>query len=76
VIDAPQVVEIAAQQAAVIHVTVSRDEIRTAMGAGYRELMSAVTAQGMPRPDRGSRTICVRVATRSISRSASRSGRL
>ncbi len=45
-IDPPQVVEAAAQQAAVIHVTVSPGEIRTVMGAAYRELMAWIDAEG------------------------------
>ena len=50
-IDAPQVVETAAQQAAVIHVTASRDQVRTVMGAAYRELMAAIAVQRI-RPGR------------------------
>lgn len=46
-IDTPQIVQTAAQQAAVIHVTIPRDEIQSAMGPGYQELMAAVAGQGV-----------------------------
>ena len=46
-IDTPQLIQCPAQSAAVIHVTIPRDDIRNAMGAGYRELMTALAAQGI-----------------------------
>jgi effector-binding domain-containing protein len=46
--DEPQIVQTVAQQTAVIHVTVPRDQIQKVMGPGYIELVAAVAAQGMP----------------------------
>ncbi len=46
-IEPPQVTESAEQQAAVIHLTIPRAEIRNAMGPGFSELMAAVTEQGI-----------------------------
>ena len=46
-IDKPQIVQTAAQATAVIHLTVPREEIRSVMGPGHRELMAAVAAQGI-----------------------------
>jgi effector-binding domain-containing protein len=46
-IDEPQIVQTAAQQAAVIHVIVPRDKIREVMGPGYSELMESLAAQGV-----------------------------
>ncbi|MBI2824298.1 MAG: GyrI-like domain-containing protein [Planctomycetia bacterium] len=46
-IDPPQIIEIAAQQAAVIHMTVPREEIRTVMGLAVQEVAAAATAQGI-----------------------------
>jgi effector-binding domain-containing protein len=46
-IETPQIVETAAQPAAVIHLTVPRNEIQNAMGPGYQEVMAAIAAQGM-----------------------------
>jgi hypothetical protein len=43
----PEVVQTTARQAAIIHVTVPRSEIRKVMGPGLRELMAAVAAQGV-----------------------------
>lgn len=46
-IDTPQVTQTAAQQIAVIHLTVPSAEIRHVMGPGINELMAAVAAQGI-----------------------------
>ncbi|HEY6223265.1 MAG TPA: GyrI-like domain-containing protein [Gemmatimonadales bacterium] len=46
-IDTPEVTQSVAQNAAVLHVTVPRSEIRTVMGPGYREVMDAIRSQGM-----------------------------
>ena len=44
---APQIVQTAAQIAAVIHFNIPREEIRNVMGPGISELMAAVAAQGI-----------------------------
>lgn len=46
-IDEPKIVQMQAIKMAAVHVTVSRDKIREAMGAGYQELMEALKAQGV-----------------------------
>lgn len=46
-IDTPQVTHSVAQPAAVLHVTVPRNEIRTVMGPGYKEVVDVVKSQGM-----------------------------
>lgn len=46
-IDTPQLIETTAQFVAKIHLTVPRNEIRSAMGTGVSELMAAVKAQGI-----------------------------
>ena len=46
-IEQPEITETRPQPAAVIHVTVPRDQIRDAMGPGYEEVMAAVNAQGI-----------------------------
>ncbi len=46
-LDTPQIIDTAAQAAAVLHLTVPRSEIQKVMGPGYLEVMAAVTAQGM-----------------------------
>ena len=46
-IDTPQIIDVPAQQAAIIHLTIPRSEIQTAMGAGIGEIMDAVKAQGI-----------------------------
>lgn len=46
-LDTPQITKTAAQLAAVIHVSIPREEIRTVMGPGLKELMAAVAAQGI-----------------------------
>ena len=46
-IDAPQVIQTEARLAAVIHLTIPRSEIRTAMGPAIGEVMGAVKAQGL-----------------------------
>jgi len=46
-IDTPQIAQAAAQLTAIIRLTIPREEMRTVMGPGIRELMTAVTAQGI-----------------------------
>jgi effector-binding domain-containing protein len=46
-IETPRIVKTEAVEAAVIHVTVPREEIRNVMGPGYQEAMQAVTGQGI-----------------------------
>lgn len=46
-LDTPQITQTAAQQTAVIHVTIPRAEIRNAMGPGLAELRETVAAQGI-----------------------------
>lgn len=46
-LDTPQIVETVAQQTAIIHVTIPREEIRNVMGPGIGELMSTITSQGI-----------------------------
>lgn len=46
-IETPQTLQTGAQPIALIHITIPRDEIRTAMGPGYQELMAAVSDQGL-----------------------------
>jgi effector-binding domain-containing protein len=46
-IDPPHITETAAQQAAVIHLTIPRSEIQQVMGPAIGEVMSAVAAQGI-----------------------------
>lgn len=46
-IDTPQITRSAGQLAAVIHLTVPREEIRNVMGPGMGELMATVAAQGI-----------------------------
>jgi effector-binding domain-containing protein len=43
----PQIVHVRAQRAAVIRLTVPRAEVRDAMGPAIREVLAAVTAQGI-----------------------------
>ena len=47
IIDVPTVTETAPQLAAAIHLTIPRSEIRTVMGPGLNEIMTAVTSQGI-----------------------------
>jgi effector-binding domain-containing protein len=47
VIDTPEITQTAAQLAAVIRLTIPREEIRNVMGPGMGELMAAVAAQGI-----------------------------
>lgn len=47
IIDVPTITETSPQLAAAIHLTIPRSEIRTAMGPGLNEIMSAVKAQGI-----------------------------
>ena len=44
-IDTPQITQTAAQQIAIIHIHIPRDQIRTVMGPGIRELMETLSAQ-------------------------------
>jgi effector-binding domain-containing protein len=46
-LDTPQITQTAAQVTAIIHLTVSREEIRNVMGPGITELMATVAAQGI-----------------------------
>ncbi len=46
-IDTPTITETTRQMAALIHLTIPRSEIRSAMGPGLSEIMAAVTAQGI-----------------------------
>jgi effector-binding domain-containing protein len=46
-LEAPQVVETAAQETAVIRLTIPREQIREVMGPGLGELMAALDAQGV-----------------------------
>ena len=46
-IDKPQIVQTDAQPAAIIRLTIPREEIRNVMGPGIAELMAAVAAQGL-----------------------------
>jgi len=46
-IDPPHITETAAQQAAVIHLTIPRSEIQQVMGPAIGEVMSALAAQGI-----------------------------
>jgi effector-binding domain-containing protein len=46
-IDKPQIVETKAQQTAVIHLTIPREEIMHVMGPAIGEVMTAVAAQGI-----------------------------
>jgi len=47
VIESPKIVETAAQQIAFIPLSVPRNEIQVVMGPGIREVIAAVTAQGI-----------------------------
>ncbi|HLT36023.1 MAG TPA: GyrI-like domain-containing protein [Enhygromyxa sp.] len=46
-IDHPEIIETPEQQTAVIRLTIPREQIREAMGAGFAELMATVAAQGI-----------------------------
>jgi effector-binding domain-containing protein len=46
-IEAPKIVQSEAQQAAVIHVTIPREEIQQVMGPGLTEVMGAIAEQGI-----------------------------
>lgn len=46
-IDTPKIVAVAAQRAAVIRLTVAREDIQKVMGRAMGEVMAAVAAQGM-----------------------------
>lgn len=46
-IDTPHITQTAAQQTAIIRLTVPRDEIQNVMGPGLSELMAAIAAQGI-----------------------------
>ncbi len=46
-IDTPRITRTEPESTAVIHLTIPRSEIRTAMGPGIKELMATVSAQGI-----------------------------
>ncbi|HJU72589.1 MAG TPA: GyrI-like domain-containing protein [Gemmatimonadaceae bacterium] len=46
-LDSPQITETAAQDAAIIHLTIPRERIREVMGPGIAEVMAAAAAQGV-----------------------------
>lgn len=46
-LDTPQITETAAQETAIIRLTIPRDQIRDVMGPGITEVMAAATAQGV-----------------------------
>jgi effector-binding domain-containing protein len=46
-LDTPQLTQSDAQQTAVIHLTIPRDQIQHAMGPAIGEVLAAVTAQGV-----------------------------
>ncbi len=46
-LDTPQIIQINEQQTALIHLTIPKDEIQTAMGPGIQELMGTIAAQGI-----------------------------
>lgn len=46
-IETPQIAQTDAQTAAVIHLTIPRDQIQAVMGPGIGELMAVVSAQGV-----------------------------
>jgi len=48
VIEPPKIVKTSAQLAAIIRITVPREEIRSVMGPGLSDLQAAVAAQGIP----------------------------
>jgi effector-binding domain-containing protein len=47
VLDTPQIVQTTAQTAAIIRLTIPREEIRNVMGPSIGELMSTIAAQGI-----------------------------
>jgi effector-binding domain-containing protein len=46
-LETPQITQSAVQLAAVIRLTIAREEIRNVMGPGIREVMAALAAQGI-----------------------------
>lgn len=46
-IDTPEITQTTAQQTAVVHLTIPREEIQTVMEPAIREVMAAVAAQGI-----------------------------
>ena len=46
-IDTPEIVQTTAQQTAVIHLTIPRDQIQTVMGPAIEEVIATVAAQGI-----------------------------
>lgn len=46
-LETPHITQSAPQQAAVIHLTIPRDQIRTVMGPGIQEVIDTVVAQGI-----------------------------
>ena len=46
-LDEPKIMDTQSQRAAVIHLTIPRNQIQEVMGPGYNELMSTLTEQGI-----------------------------
>lgn len=46
-IDTPQIIQTTARLTAIIHLTIPKNEIQSAMGPGIGELMAAIAAQGI-----------------------------
>ena len=46
-IDTPEITQATAQQTAVVHLTIPREEIQTVMEPAIREVMAAIAAQGI-----------------------------
>ena len=46
-LEKPEITETESQPAAIIHITIPREEIRQVMGPGYHELMETIKAQGV-----------------------------
>jgi effector-binding domain-containing protein len=46
-LDKPQIIQTDAQETAIIRLTIPREEIRTVMGPGLTELMTAIASQGI-----------------------------
>lgn len=49
-IESPQIIQTEPRHYAYVHLTVPREEIRTVMGPGIREVFAAVAAQGITPP--------------------------
>jgi effector-binding domain-containing protein len=46
-LETPQIIQTKAQPAAVIHITIPREQMKNVMGPGIGELMGAIAAQGL-----------------------------